>query len=88
MISIIQSVHSKNKQFSNALSTCFNSLKVLEIDFQYVVFNDKGDKTIIDDIPQHILSDKNFEYHYSNINYGLGTAPGGMVGGAKLAKHK
>jgi GT2 family glycosyltransferase len=88
MISIVQSVYSNNNQFKNSLLTCFSSIESLNIPFQYIIFNDKGDKDIINFIPQHILNHPNFKYHYSDVNYGLNGAPGGMVGGAKLVKHK
>ncbi len=48
-------------------------------DFEYIVFNDKGDESIYEDI-KHLIVDDRIKYVYSDINYGKKMCTGGWVG--------
>ena len=87
MLTVVQSVHNKNPLISLSTQTSILALDTLNIEFQYILYNDAGDPNIINDIPKHIREHKNFEYHYSDFNYGYGTAPGGFVGVIDLIKY-
>jgi len=86
MLTVIQSVYNKNPLISKSTINQINSLDVLDIEFQFILYNDNGDESIIEDIPVWIRNHKYFEYHYSNFNYGYKTAPGGFVGAKDLIK--
>ncbi|MBJ23429.1 MAG: hypothetical protein CMB64_02050 [Euryarchaeota archaeon] len=86
MLSVIQSVYNKNPLIAKSTINQISSLDSLDIEFQFILFNDKGDKEIINDIPDHIKNHKYFEYHYSDFNYGNKTASGGFLGAKDLIK--
>ena len=88
MLSVVQSVYNLNPLISLSAQTTIVALDTLGIDYQYILFNDSGDKDIIKQIPEYIKAHKNFEYHYSDFNYGYKTAPGGLIGAIDLIKHK
>jgi len=86
MLSVVQSVYNTNPLISLSTQTAIVALDTLGIDYQYILFNDNGDEDIIKQIPEHIKKHKNFEYHYSDFNYGRKTATGGFLGAKDLIK--
>tara|TARA_B100000287_G_scaffold433811_1_gene496491 strand:- start:3407 stop:4264 length:858 start_codon:yes stop_codon:yes gene_type:complete len=87
MLTVVQSVYNRNPLISLSTQASMLSLDSLGIEYQYIMYNDAGDKDILDDLPSHIKEHANFEYHYSDFNYGYGTAPGGFVGVIDLIKY-
>ena len=95
-ITVIQSVYLKNPLVPDALVRNIVALTNSGIDFQYIVYNDKGDAQIEDDIKHFINTleidsnlERNFnnvEYVYSDINYGKKMCTGGYVGAIPYIK--
>lgn len=83
-ISVIHNLYEKNKWVNESVQYNIIALENANIDYQYILFNDKGNKEIYNDI-KHLLTDK-VEYHYSDINYGSGKCSGGWVGAIPLIK--
>ena len=59
-------------------------LKDTTLDFNYIIFNDHGDKSIYEDVKD--LVGGSVSYVYSDINYGLKVCSGGWVGAIPLTK--
>lgn len=95
-ITVIQNVYLKNPFIAESLAMNIIALTESGINFQYIVFNDNGDKTIETDIADFIntleLTDelvqsfRKVEYVYSNINYGKKMCAGGYVGAIPYIK--
>lgn len=95
-ITVVHSVYLKNPLVPETLLRNMVSLTDSSIDFQYVVFNDNGDKEIESDIKQYLqqfeLTDnlqKNLndvEYIYSDINFGKKMCSGAYVGAIPYIK--
>jgi len=83
-ISIIHNLYKRNPHVNESIQYNILALEEVNIDYQYILFNDKGDKDIYDDI-KDFINDK-VEYHYSKINYGMGRCSGGWVGAIPLLK--
>ena len=83
-ISIIHNLYKRNPHVNESIQYNILALEEANIDYQYILFNDKGDKDIYDDI-KDFINDK-VEYHYSKINYGMGRCSGGWVGAIPLLK--
>ncbi len=83
-ISVIHNLYEKNKWVNESVQYNVIALENANIDYQYILFNDKGNKEIYNDI-KDLLTDK-VEYHYSDINYGSGKCSGGWVGAIPLIK--
>ena len=83
-ISIIHNVYNKNPYINESIQYNIVALEEANIDYQYIIFNDKGDKKIYDDIKD--ILNENIEYHYSKINYGKGKCSGGWMGAIPLLK--
>ena len=49
-ISIIQNVWKQNPYIAETIEYNLIALKQAQVDYQYIIFNDKGDKKILDDI--------------------------------------
>jgi len=79
-LAVIQSVYSRNEYIRESVIANTKALNESGIPYQYVIFNDKGDTQIKEDI-QDILTDK-IEYTYSETNYGMGIQSGGWIGAA------
>lgn len=80
-ISVIHSVFRYNPLIAESLELNLLALEQSQVPYQYIVFNDNGDKSIFDDI-KHLLN-KNTEYIYSDINYGKHRCRGGWIGASK-----
>ncbi len=70
MISVIQNTYEKNPFIRESANLTIKSLEDSKLDYQYIIFFDKGDKSIYDDI-KDLLNDK-VEYIYSEHNFGMG----------------
>jgi len=83
MLSIIHNVYKRNPHILQTIKLNLIALENSNINFQYIVFNDNGDKQIEDDIVTII--DK-VEYIYSDINFGKKQCTGGWVGAIPFIK--
>lgn len=77
MITIIHNVYKRNPLILETIKLNLLALNLAKAEYQYIVWNDKGDKEIENDISSII---NNVDYIYSNVNYGLKMATGGWVG--------
>jgi hypothetical protein len=84
MVSIIHNTYEKNIHIKESATLNIKALDDSKLDYQYIIFNDKGNPEIYDDI-KHLISDK-VEYHYSDTNYGMGICSGGWIGAIPLLK--
>jgi hypothetical protein len=84
MISVIHNTYEKNKYVKESATLNIKALEESKLDYQYIIFNDKGDSSILEDV-EHLLNDK-VQYHYSDYNYGMGVCSGGWVGAIPLLK--
>jgi len=77
---IIHNVYTNNPFVDQTIRLNLIALNAAKVDYQYIVFNDHGDKniTIGDDIV-----DPNMTLIYSPINYGKKKCTGGWVGAIK-----
>mgnify|MGYP003631302662 FL=1 len=83
-ISIIHNLYNRNPYVEESVMYNIHALEESGVDYQYILFNDKGDKDIFKDI-ESILNDKVI-YHYSDYNYGMGICSGGWVGALPLVE--
>ncbi len=84
-ISIIQNLYKRNPYVHESVRYNLVALKDAGVDYQYILFNDKGDKEIYDDVKDILESeDDKIIYHYSDINYGKGKGTGGWLGALPL----
>lgn len=81
-ISIIHNLYQRNPYVNQSVRYNISALELARIDYQYILFNDKGDEGIYGDIKE--LLNKKIEYHYSKVNYGQGKCSGGWVGAIPL----
>lgn len=84
MISVIHNTYERNIHVKESATLNIKALEESGFDYQYIIFNDKGDESIFEDV-KDLLSDK-VEYHYSDFNYGMGICSGGWVGAIPLLK--
>jgi hypothetical protein len=85
-ISVIQNVWKRNPYIAETIEYNLIALKQAQVDYQYIIFNDKGDKKILDDIKPVIKNEANVLYHYSETNFGGGKCTGGWLGAIPLIK--
>lgn len=83
-ISVIHNLYKKNPYVNESVRYNIHALEEANIDYQYILFNDNGDKDIYDDVKE-LVSDR-VEYHYSDYNFGMGICSGGWVGALPLVK--
>ena len=83
-ISVIHNLYKRNPHVNESVRYNIHALEEINADYQYILFNDKGDQEIYDDV-KDLLSDK-VEYHYSEYNFGMGICSGGWVGALPLVK--
>lgn len=83
-ISIIQNVWKQNPYIAETIQYNLIALEQSGVDYQYIIFNDKGDTEIFDDINPYIKNNPKILYHYSDVNYGQGKCTGGWVGAIPL----
>ena len=83
-ISVIHNLYKRNPYVNESVQYNLHALKEANIDYQYILFNDNGDKEIFDDV-KDLVNDKVI-YHYSNYNFGMGICSGGWVGALPLVE--
>ena len=83
-ISVIHNLYKRNPHVNESIRYNIHALEEINADYQYILFNDKGDQEIYDDV-KDLLSDK-VEYYYSEYNFGMGICSGGWVGALPLVK--
>ena len=83
-ISIIHNLYKRNPHVRDSVRYNILALEESKIDYQYILFNDKGDKEIYDDVKD--ILNNNTEYYYSKQNYGKGKGTGGWLGALPLVK--
>ena len=69
-ISVIHNLYKRNPHVNESIRYNIHALEEINADYQYILFNDKGDQEIYDDV-KDLLSDK-VEYYYSEYNFGMG----------------
>tara|TARA_Y100001938_G_C8100572_1_gene441359 strand:- start:9118 stop:9969 length:852 start_codon:yes stop_codon:yes gene_type:complete len=81
-ISIVQCVYKENPYIVESLKLNLKAIKNSNLinDYEYIIFNDKGDKSIYDSISDIVENDKNITYIYSDINFGKKKCRGGWIG--------
>lgn len=82
-LSIIHNVYHRNPYIIETIKLNLIALKTNNLDFQYIVFNDNGDKEIEEDIDE-VIND--VEYIYSDINFGKRQCTGGWLGAIPYIK--
>ena len=83
-VSVIHNLYKRNPYVNESVQYNLHALKEANIDYQYILFNDNGDKEISDDI-KDLVNDKVI-YHYSDYNFGMGICSGGWVGALPLVE--
>jgi len=76
-ITVIQNVYTHNPKIRDAMICNLSALDALKINYEYVVFNDKGDDSIFSLVSDYVTNNKRVKYVYSDINYGHKHASGG-----------
>lgn len=84
MISVIQNTYERNPFVRESAALTIKALEESKLDYQYIIFNDKGDELIFEDV-KDLLNDK-VEYIYSEHNFGMGVCSGGWVGALPYVK--
>jgi hypothetical protein len=80
-ITVIHNTYRRNPFVRESVAANLKALKDSNIEHQYIVFNDNGDKEIEQDI-----SGLDVEYFYSEKNYGKKMCSGGWIGALPLVK--
>lgn len=78
-LNVVQNLYKRNPFVPETVQLNLMALNATNIDYEYILFNDHGDKEIEEDIKQY-TTDKRVKYIYSDINYGKGKCSGGWVG--------
>ena len=81
-VSIVQCVYKENPYILESLELNLKAIKNSNLidDYEYIIFNDKGDESIYDTISDIVKNEKNVQYIYSDINFGKKKCRGGWVG--------
>jgi len=80
-ISVIHNTFRNNPLIRESVILNLKALQEAEVDYQYIVFNDNGDKEIEDQV-----SDLDVDYFYSDHNFGMKQCSGGWVGAIPLLR--
>lgn len=78
-LSLIHNQYKRNPYFRESMALCLHALRTENIDYEYIIFNDNGDKEIEEDAKE-FFSDKRVKYVYSPVNFGHKTCTGGWLG--------
>ena len=81
-ISLIHNMHSANEHYYSSALATISALEEINADYEYIFFNDNGDKEILNQISP-LLNDKVI-YYYSDFNFGQGKCTGGWIGALPL----
>ena len=81
-ISIVQCVYKENPYILESLKLNLKAIEDSKFidDYEYIIFNDKGDKSVYESISNIVENDKNIRYVYSDINFGKKKCRGGWIG--------
>jgi len=82
-ITVIHNIYTKNSFILETILLNLKALKDASIDYQYILFNDHGDKTLNDFGIELQEFEKYVDYYYSPINYGRKKCTGGWSGAEK-----
>ena len=92
-LTIIHGVYKRNPLIAEALYRNLLALREAEIeDYQYIVFNDKGDKEIYGDLAEYAFESEDvpliskFDYIYSEKNFGKKKCRGAWIGALPYIK--
>lgn len=77
-VSVIHNTYRKNIFISETATLNIKALEESGVDYQYIIFNDHGDREVENDV-KHLLN-KKVQFVYSDINYGMGVCSGGWIG--------
>ena len=80
-ITVIHNTFRDNPFIRESVALNLKALQEANVDYQYVVFNDNGDRAI-----EEQVKDLDVEYYYSDINYGHKMCSGGWIGAIPLIK--
>lgn len=80
-ITVIHNTFRDNPYIRESVVLNLKALQQAGLDYQYIVFNDNGDKLI-----KQYVEDLDIEYCYSDINYGHRMCSGGWIGAIPLIK--
>ena len=83
-VSVIHNLYKRNPYVNESVRYNIIALEAANVDYQYILFNDNGDKDIFDDVKD--LVNKKTIYHYSDYNFGMGICSGGWVGALSLVE--
>ena len=78
-LSVIHNLYKRNRFVPETVQLNLLALDSINTDYEYILFNDCGDKEIGNDLID-ILPHKNVKYVYSLTNYGKGKCSGGWIG--------
>lgn len=78
MLTVVQNTFLENEFIRESTALTIKALEDSGIEYQYIIFNDHGAKSIFEDV-KDFLNDK-VEYFYSPINYGKRQCSGGWLG--------
>lgn len=81
-VSVIHNLYKRNPYVNESVRYNILALQEANVDYQYILFNDNGDKDIFEDV-KNLINDKVI-YHYSDFNFGMGICSGGWVGALPL----
>ena len=85
-ISVVQNIWKTNPYIRESLEHNLDALEGAAVDYEYIIFNDKGDEEALYPIKDIINQNDKVTYHYSEINYGEGKCRGGWLGSINLLK--
>ena len=69
-VSVIHNLYKRNPYVNESVRYNIIALEDAKIDYQYILFNDNGDKSIYDSISDIVENNDNVKYIYSDINFG------------------
>jgi len=84
-LSVIQSVYDRNPLILESNRINLLALEKAKVDYEFIIFNDKGDPKIKDDLAE-VLDNPRVVYVYSDTNFGNGVCAGGWFGGIPYMK--
>lgn len=84
-LTIIHNVYGRSNHIRESVATNIKAIEDTKIEYQYIIFNDCGDKEIKQDLEEEVQND-NVKYVYSDFNYGMKVQTGGWIGALEHVK--
>lgn len=78
-LSLIHNQYKRNPYTNQSVRLTLLALRKAKVDYEYIIFNDNGDTSILDDVNE-FMDDLRINYVYSDKNYGNKLCSGGWVG--------